>query len=91
MDQRQLRVEWKAYWKACPDPKVRRSFPPHLRELQCGAKAKSTGQPCKRKDLHVNGRCKLHGGKSTGVKTAAGRRQCAINGAKGGRPRKSKQ
>ncbi|MEM1506337.1 HGGxSTG domain-containing protein [Domibacillus sp. 8LH] len=33
----------------------------------CGAKAKSTGKPCQRRALK-NGRCSVHGGKSTGPK-----------------------
>lgn len=33
----------------------------------CGAKAKSTGRPCQRRALK-NGRCSVHGGKSTGPK-----------------------
>ena len=39
---------------------------------QCGAHARSTGLPCKAKAL-PNGRCKLHGGMSTGPKTLEGR------------------
>ena len=39
---------------------------------QCGAHARSTGAPCKAMAL-PNGRCKLHGGMSTGPKTEAGR------------------
>ena len=39
---------------------------------QCGAHARSTGAPCKAKAL-PNGRCKLHGGLSTGPKTQEGR------------------
>lgn len=38
----------------------------------CGAFARSTGQPCKAKAL-ANGRCKNHGGMSTGPKTVEGR------------------
>ena len=39
---------------------------------QCGAHARSTGAPCKAKAL-PNGRCKLHGGMSTGPKTLEGK------------------
>jgi len=39
---------------------------------QCGAHARTTGAPCKAKAL-PNGRCKLHGGMSTGPKTLGGR------------------
>ncbi len=39
---------------------------------KCGAHARSTGQPCQAKAL-ANGRCRNHGGLSTGPKTFAGR------------------
>jgi len=40
---------------------------------QCGARAKSNNhQPCKR-IARQNGRCHLHGGKSTGAKTQEGK------------------
>jgi len=45
-------------------------------KLKCGAHARSTGQPCKAKAL-ANGRCKNHGGMSTGPKTPAGRQAIA--------------
>ena len=38
----------------------------------CGAYARSTGNPCQAKAL-ANGRCKNHGGLSTGPKTPEGR------------------
>jgi hypothetical protein len=38
---------------------------------RCGAKARTTGCPC-RAPAMKNGRCRLHGGKSTGPRTAAG-------------------
>jgi hypothetical protein len=38
----------------------------------CGAYARSTGNPCKAQSL-ANGRCKNHGGMSTGPKTPEGR------------------
>ena len=38
----------------------------------CGAHARSTGQPCQAKGL-ANGRCKNHGGMSTGPTTFAGK------------------
>lgn len=45
---------------------------------RCGAHARSTGQPCQapcwvRADGTIAPRCKLHGGKSTGPKTQAGK------------------
>jgi hypothetical protein len=39
----------------------------------CGAHARSTGKPCRAKAL-ANGRCKNHGGMSTGPKTTEGRK-----------------
>lgn len=48
-------------------------FPPECLDMRCGAKAKSTGQPCKSKEIHKNGRCKFHGGLSTGPKSATGK------------------
>jgi hypothetical protein len=41
-------------------------------KMQCGAHARTTGAPCKAKAL-PNGRCKLHGGHSTGPKSPEGR------------------
>lgn len=43
---------------------------------QCGAYARTTGAPCKAKAL-PSGRCKLHGGMSTGPKTPEGRQAIA--------------
>ena len=37
----------------------------------CGAHARTTGRPCQA-PAGPNGRCKLHGGKSTGPRTEAG-------------------
>lgn len=42
----------------------------------CGAYARTTGAPCKAKAL-PSGRCKLHGGMSTGPKTVTGRNATA--------------
>lgn len=41
-------------------------FPEECRGMVCGAHARTTGRPCQRRDLWPNGRCKLHGGPSTG-------------------------
>ena len=40
---------------------------------QCGAYARTTDAPC-RANAMANGRCKLHGGMSTGPTTLVGRR-----------------
>ena len=45
-------------------------------KVKCGAYSRSTGQPCKAKAL-TNGRCKNHGGLSTGPKTPEGRQAIA--------------
>ncbi|HXV23636.1 MAG TPA: HGGxSTG domain-containing protein [Alphaproteobacteria bacterium] len=44
----------------------------------CGARRKRDGQPCLAKPLQ-NGCCKLHGGMSTGPKTAEGRMKATAN------------
>ena len=72
----------------------RKHQPPRLPEIPadlvgmtCGARTRA-GTPCKLSSIiYANGRCKLHGGMSTGPKSAAGRRQSVENGKKGGRPR----
>ena len=43
---------------------------------RCGAYARSTGSPCEAKAM-TNGRCKNHGGMSTGPKTSQGRQAIA--------------
>ena len=48
-----------------------------LRGEKCEAKTRK-GTPCQCKAL-VNGRCKFHGGKSTGPKTAEGKMKSAAN------------
>jgi hypothetical protein len=42
----------------------------------CGAYARSTGKPCQAPP-RANGRCKLHGGKSTGPRTPEGKARIA--------------
>lgn len=79
-DQTGLRKRWKDYhktnsalalgWFAAGMPHGQLSglpFPPELRGLRCGAKTRA-GTPCKRRDLYASGRCRLHGGLSTGPK-----------------------
>jgi hypothetical protein len=45
---------------------------------RCGAHSRSTGKPCQRRAL-ANGRCAIHGGKSTGPKTAEGKQKALRN------------
>ncbi|WP_436882836.1 HGGxSTG domain-containing protein [Enterobacter asburiae] len=47
---------------------------PDTRGFQCGATTRA-GSPCKMTTIYSNGRCKLHGGKSTGAKTRAGKKR----------------
>lgn len=53
-------------------------FPDELRGLTCGAKTRA-GTPCKLTSLYGNGRCKFHGGLSTGPTTDEGKRRVAAN------------
>jgi hypothetical protein len=46
-------------------------YPMHL-SPRCGAHARTTGQPC-RSPAMSNGRCRMHGGKSTGRPQKHGR------------------
>ncbi|MGQ0619355.1 MAG: HGGxSTG domain-containing protein [Panacagrimonas sp.] len=45
---------------------------------RCGAYARSTGKPCEAKALG-NGRCRNHGGLSTGPRTVEGRSRACAN------------
>ena len=47
----------------------------------CGARTRA-GTACKRRDVYSNGRCKLHGGLSTGPRTPEGKAKSARNGFK---------
>ncbi|WP_414714165.1 HGGxSTG domain-containing protein [Sphingomonas sp.] len=44
----------------------------------CGARNRR-GTPCKRTDIMLNGRCKFHGGMSTGPKSKAGKARARAN------------
>jgi|SRR5271170_4715981 len=48
-------------------------FPPECRDMVCGGKGRRSGRPCQCREIYANGRCKWHGGASTGPKTAEGR------------------
>ena len=49
----------------------------------CGARTRA-GTPCKRRDIYASGRCRLHGGLSTGPMTKAGKVRSSENGFKVG-------
>jgi hypothetical protein len=69
-------------WRECgyqyPPPKTM-PFPEDLRGLQCGAKTRK-GTPCKQTAIYSNGRCKWHGGCSTGPTTPEGKKRSSMNG-----------
>ncbi|BAQ85429.1 hypothetical protein [uncultured Mediterranean phage uvMED] len=48
------------------------------KKIPCGARRKYDGNPCQAKALE-NGRCKFHGGMSTGAKTIEGKRKAYSN------------
>jgi hypothetical protein len=50
-------------------------------KIKCGAHARSTGYPCQAKAL-ANGRCRNHGGLSTGPRTVEGKKAIAEATAK---------
>jgi hypothetical protein len=97
MTQEQLRTQWRVYRKglkahmasgdwlreAYPD------MPEALHDLKCGAQTRA-GTPCKQIALYAGGRCKFHGGLSTGPTTEAGKAQARENGKLGGRGRGGK-
>lgn len=89
---RERRTRWRAYcrtqaeigaaWAARGHEHPPPAFPPlpdDLRGLACGAKTRA-GTPCKRTDIYANGRCKFHGGLSTGPTSAEGLARSALNG-----------
>ncbi|WP_440997660.1 HGGxSTG domain-containing protein [Arhodomonas sp. SL1] len=53
-------------------------MPLEVRGLRCGVTTR-TGHPCQRRDLGAGGRCRLHGGRSTGPRTPEGLRRVAAN------------
>ena len=66
-DQAELRNRYRAWSRALARGEAP-PFPDECRDLRCGAKTRA-GSPCKRRDLYASGRCRLHGGLSTGPKS----------------------
>lgn len=50
---------------------------------RCGARCKRTGLSCRGAAM-PNGRCRMHGGSSTGARTAAGLERCRVSSWKHG-------
>jgi hypothetical protein len=61
-----------------PLPMELPTYPEELRGMTCSAKTRA-GTPCKQKRIYINGRCKLHGGLSTGPRTKRGKRRSSLN------------
>lgn len=49
------------------------SYPRECVDMTCGGKGRRSGEPCKSRSIYTNGRCKWHGGASTGAKTKEGK------------------
>lgn len=65
------------------------SYPEELRGLECGATTRK-GTPCRQLSLYVNnGRCKFHGGMSTGPRTRKGKKRSALNGLRAKRRKRT--
>lgn len=71
-------AEWLAHGDYSQRPQME-PLPDDLKSLRCGAKNRA-GTPCKQKAIYINGRCKWHGGLSTGAKTVEGKKRSAMNG-----------
>lgn len=85
LENQRIASEWASRGYTFPPPRFS-EMPECLRDLCCGAKTRA-GTPCKLTTLFLNGRCKLHGGLSTGPTSEAGKAVARENGKRGGRPR----
>jgi hypothetical protein len=78
-DKRRLFREWWAEASAAQEAgRYVRACPRYLRGLTCGAQKKD-GTHCRSTTLCANGRCKYHGGASTGPRSAEGRAKALEN------------
>jgi hypothetical protein len=71
-------AKWRERGYQYPPPKIE-PMPDDLKTLQCSATTQA-GTSCKQIAIYANGRCKWHGGCSTGPKTEAGKQRSALNG-----------
>mgnify|MGYP003651844365 CR=1 FL=1 len=78
-EHQQVAAQWRAvgYARACMVSGP--PFPEECRGMRCGARTRA-GTPCKNLSIEGNGRCKFHGGLSTGPRTPEGKRRSAHNG-----------
>ena len=80
--QNELRKQWIAFWKSHKQAFAKGlklpPIPDKLFDLRCGAKTRA-GSPCKQRTIYSSGRCKFHGGLSTGPKTDEGKKIAAGN------------
>jgi hypothetical protein len=66
-------------YKQWVKPGCRGPYPYECRDITCGARTRA-GTPCKQKAIYSSGRCKFHGGLSTGPRTAEEKAKSALNG-----------
>ena len=85
LEHRRVAAAWAERGYSYPPPAFP-PFPEELRGLACGAKTRA-GTPCKQTAIYINGRCKFHGGLSTGPTSPEGRAKAAANGLKPKRKR----
>jgi hypothetical protein len=62
-------------------------YPEECRGMTCAARTRR-GTSCRQVAIYANGRCKFHGGLSTGPRTVEGKRRSALNGF---RPKRKKR
>lgn len=66
-------------WLPLPVMPAYPEYPPECEGMVCGAWGRQRQRPCQRKELFENGRCKNHGGPSTGPKSPEGKARSAAN------------
>ena len=72
-------AEWRATYGDIIPPPIWPIFPSDVVGSLCGARTRQGGS-CKQPALLPSGRCRYHGGRSTGPRTAAGKARSAANG-----------
>jgi hypothetical protein len=67
------------FWPPPPTLPALPEFPPECVGMVCGARGRRKGTPCQCKEVECNGRCKWHGGLSTGPRTPEGKSRSLAN------------